>query len=121
MVLVGSALVMFTGLLITLIPWIPTIIVGLAIFTGGFFGAHAVASSWVPAIATRGRAQASSLYNLVYYTGSSLFGWAVGFAFQAANWGGVVIFVGVLISVAVFAAVKLLPRDLPPRDGATVA
>ncbi len=120
-VLVGAALVMFTGLLITLIPWIPGIIVGLAIFTGGFFGAHAVASSWVPAIATRGRAQASSLYNLVYYTGSSLFGWAVGFAFQAANWGGVVIFVGVLICVAVFAAVKLLPRDLPPRDGATVA
>lgn len=110
-VLVGSACLMLAGLLITLVPWIPGIIVGLAVFTGGFFGAHAVASSWVPAIATRGRAQASSLYNLAYYTGSSLFGWAVGFAFQGAQWGGVVMFVGVLISIAVITAVTVLPRD----------
>lgn len=102
---------MFAGLLITLVPWIPGIIVGLAVFTGGFFGAHAVASSWVPAIATRGRAQASSLYNLAYYTGSSLFGWAVGFALQSAQWGGVVMFVAALIVLAVFVAAKLLPRD----------
>ena len=102
---------MLAGLLVTLVSWVPGIIVGLAVFTGGFFGAHAVASSWVPAIATRGRAQASSLYNLAYYTGSSLFGWAVGFAFQGAQWGGVVMFVGALICIAVITAVTVLPRD----------
>ena len=35
----------------------------------------------------------------------------VGFAFQGAQWGGVVMFVGVLISIAVVTAVTVLPRD----------
>lgn len=60
---------------------------GLLLFTAGFFGAHAVASGWAPiATARETRAQASSLYYFGYYAGSSLFGWALGIVFAAADW-----------------------------------
>ena len=37
-------------------------------------------------IATTGRAQAASLYNLAYYLGSSVIGWAGGLVFQSLGW-----------------------------------
>ena len=37
-------------------------------------------------IATTGRAQAASLYNLAYYLGSSVLGWAGGLVFQRFGW-----------------------------------
>lgn len=107
-VLVGSAGLMLVGLLITAIEWWPTVLVGLLIFTAGFFAAHATASGWVPVLIRTGRAQGSSLYNLAYYGGSSLFGWAVGIAFQSAGWWGVVATVGAMVvAAAIFALLAL--------------
>lgn len=83
----------------------------LALFAAGFFAAHATASGWIPAIAHTGRAQASSLYNLAYYGGSSLFGWAIGLAFQPWGWLGVVATVGALILLAMVIAAFALGRD----------
>lgn len=99
-VLLVSCVVMLAGLLVTWADWLPSVVVGLLLFTAGFFGAHATASGWVPNLVTVGRAQASSLYNLAYYGGSSLFGWAVGLAMQGSGWGGVVLTVAVLVVVA---------------------
>jgi predicted MFS family arabinose efflux permease len=109
-VLLGSAALMVIGLVITWVDWLPTVIVGLLIFTAGFFAAHATASGWVPQLVKVGRAQASSLYNLAYYAGSSLFGWAVGLAFQPFGWGGAVVFVGILVLVAMLLAALVLRR-----------
>lgn len=99
-VLLGSTAVMAAGLGITLLPWLPAILAGLLLFTAGFFAAHAIASGWTPHRAERGRAQASALYNLMYYAGSSLFGWLGGLFFQGFGWGVLVAFVGVLIGLA---------------------
>lgn len=110
-VLLGSAIVMLGGLLLTGIPALAAVIVGLLLFTAGFFAAHAMASSWVPVLVRTGRAQASSLYNLAYYGGSSLFGWAVGLAFQDAGWWGVILAVGVLVLAAMCIAVVALRRE----------
>ncbi len=118
-VLIGSIILMIAGLALTVFDWIPTVIVGLLMFTAGFFAAHAIASGWVPALVRVGRAQASSLYNLAYYGGSSLFGWAVGFAFQGFGWAGVVIAVGVLFTLAALIAVAFLrhePSGHPVHD-----
>ena len=117
-VLLGSSLVMLAGLAVTLIPWLPAVVVGLLVFTAGFFAAHSVANGWVPVRATIGRAQASSLYTLFYYGGSSVFGYVVGFAFTSAGWGGAVAFIGGLIAVAMMLALVLLRGS--PREGAAL-
>ena len=107
-VLLGSIGVMACGLAATLVPWLPAIVAGMLLFTGGFFGAHAVASGWIPQLGVGGRAQAASLYNLAYYGGSSLFGWAVGLAFVPFGWLGAVAFVAVLMLLAAALAAGLL-------------
>ncbi|MCO1338934.1 MFS transporter [Kocuria polaris] len=98
--LLGGIALMLAGLALTLITWLPTIITGLVVLTAGFFVAHAVASGWISTFAPTGRAQATGLYNLGYYGGSSLFGWAVGLAFAPFGWAGVVACVAALALVA---------------------
>jgi YNFM family putative membrane transporter len=62
--------------------------------------------------ATTGRSQASALYLLAYYAGSSLGGWAGGLAYERAAWPGVVAYVGGLLVVAL--GLALLLRRTPP-------
>ncbi len=85
-VLLFGILMMIAGLALTLAENLVATLIGLVVFTGGFFAAHSVGSGWTGAIATTGRAQAASLYNLSYYLGSSVIGWAGGLAFQAFGW-----------------------------------
>lgn len=58
-----------------------------------------MASGWAPVAARPDtRAQASSLYYLGYYVGSSLFGWCLGFVFSGIGWVG---FLGTVIAMCV--------------------
>lgn len=114
-VLLGSIAVMAAGLALTLAAWLPAVVLGLVVFTGGFFAAHSIASGWAPFLASTGRAQASSLYNLFYYAGSSLLGWIGGFFFQLWGWAGLSGFVGVLLAVAAAAAAGVLAPEPDPR------
>ncbi|GAA2564572.1 putative MFS family arabinose efflux permease [Neomicrococcus aestuarii] len=119
-VLLATLVIALIGLAITLFESIPLIIIGLLIYTAGFFGAHAVASGWIGRLATHNRAQATSLYNLFYYVGSSLFGWLIGYAFTAAGWPLLVACVAGLVALAGAIAVVLLrnqPGSAPqPRE-----
>lgn len=100
-VLLTSIGVSILGIAVMLIPVVPALLVGLVVFTAGFFGAHAVASGWAPAAARPDtRAQASSLYYLLYYGGSSLFGWALGWVFADVGWEA---FLGAVIAMCVTA------------------
>ncbi|WP_131104102.1 MFS transporter [Ornithinimicrobium sufpigmenti] len=92
-VLVASVLVMIAGLLLTLAGPLWLVLTGLLVLTGGFFGAHSIASGWAGARAVTARGQSTGLYNLAYYGGSSVLGWAGGLAYEAVGWGGVVAFV----------------------------
>ncbi|AZG46952.1 MFS transporter [Gordonia insulae] len=98
-VLVASVLIMLAGLGLTVPDWLPTILVGMFLFTAGFFAAHSVASGWVSARATDHRAEASSLYLFHYYLGSSVVGALGGLAFSSFGWAGVAGYVGVLVLV----------------------
>ncbi|GGK67910.1 MFS transporter [Ornithinimicrobium pekingense] len=102
-VLVGCVLVMVAGLLLTLAGPLWLVLAGLLVLTAGFFGAHSVASGWAGARAVTARAQSTGLYNLAYYGGSSVLGWAGGLAFEATGWAGVVAFVvgAALVALAV--------------------
>ncbi|MFE1438062.1 MFS transporter [Streptomyces sp. NPDC058739] len=78
------------GLLLSLADSLVLVLLGLVLITAGFFAGHAVASSAVSRTATRGRAQASALYQSAYYVGSSVGSTVGAVAFHAGGWGGTV-------------------------------
>lgn len=109
----GTILLMFSGMLLTLFSALPLIIVGMLVFTFGFFGAHSVASSWIGRRAFKAKGQASSLYLFSYYAGSSVAGTAGGVAWHYAGWNGIGVFIGSLLVVALGVALYL--SKLPPK------
>ncbi|MFE2260238.1 MFS transporter [Streptomyces griseosporeus] len=88
------------GLLLSLAGSLVPVLLGLVLITAGFFAGHAVASSAVSKTATRGRAQASALYQSAYYIGSSVGSTVGAMAFHAGGWSGTV-GVGLLAVVGV--------------------
>ena len=108
-VLTGATGCMVAGALLTLVMSLPVIIVGLVLFTIGFFAAHAIANGWVPAIAQHSPAQASSFYTLAYYTGSSVVGYTGGIVLAQAGWAGFIGTLCALEAIALLAALILLP------------
>ena len=111
-VLLGSVLLCLASLGLTLSDALPLVLLGLALFTVGFFGAHTSASGMVGNRARTGRSQASALYLLAYYAGSSLGGWVGGLAYERGAWPGVVGYVGLLLLLALGLALVL--RRTPP-------
>jgi predicted MFS family arabinose efflux permease len=83
----------------------------LAVATAGFFGAHSTAAGWTGQAAPVGKAQASSLYNLFYYAGSSAIGWFGGVAFDASGWTAVAVTILVLAGIAGSLAALALRDD----------
>lgn len=106
-VLIASIAVMASGVAITLSDNLFVVLAGLVVATAGFFGAHSIASGWAGHSAPAGKAQASSLYNLFYYGGSSVIGWFGGVAFDRAGWTAVAVTVLVLAALAATVAVFL--------------
>ena len=99
-VLAGSTATMIAGVALTMASNLAVILTGLVIFTMGFFATHAVASGWTGQRAVHGRAQATSLYNLFYYGGSSVVGWLGGVVFQSLGWNALALFVIALAVIA---------------------
>lgn len=110
-VLIAGNLTMMAGTALTLVADLWVIVAGTVILTVGFFAAHAVASGWAGSAAVAGRSQSSSLYNLGYYGGSSLFGFAGGIFLHVAGWPGTVAMVLGLGAAATLLAALVLPRN----------
>jgi YNFM family putative membrane transporter len=106
-VLWAVIVMMLVGLSLTLFTALPMVVIGVLIFTFGFFGAHSVSSSWVGRRATKARGQASSLYLFCYYVGSSVAGTGGGVFWHYAGWNGIGLFVGVLLLIALGVALRL--------------
>ncbi len=103
----ATIVLMLSGLLLTLFTPLLLVIVGMLVFTFGFFGAHSVASSWIGRRATKAKGQASSLYLFSYYAGSSVAGTAGGVFWHQAGWNGIGLFIGSLLVVALLVALHL--------------
>ena len=113
-VMISGTVLMVVGLALTLTQLLALIMAGLLLFTGGFFAAHSVGAGWTGVIATTGRAQAASLYNLAYYLGSSIIGWAGGLVFQSLGWTALALTViGLACTTAVVTAVVHPARQKP--------
>ncbi|MER6991775.1 MFS transporter [Saccharopolyspora hirsuta] len=103
-VLLGGLAVTVLGLLLMLADSLGVIVVGLVVFTGGFFAAHSVASGWVGVQASaQARGQASALYQLAYYGGSSVGGVVGGAAYGAWDWSGMTALLCCWLAVAAVA------------------
>ncbi len=98
-ILLGVAIMLVSAVL-TLSVNLYVVIAGVALYTFGFFGAHSVASAWVGERAGGERAQASSLYLLFYYAGSSIVGTAGGLFWDPYGWYGVVFMVSALLLIS---------------------
>lgn len=113
-VLCGAIAVMLGGAALMLASLTPVFVLGLVLFTAGFFAAHAIAAGWVGQRATGGRSQAASLYNLFYYAGSSFFGWFCGLVFVSLGWTATVLTVmGMAVTAAVLVVWHALWRRAP--------
>lgn len=112
-----SALLAVAGVATTLAGSLIAVVAGLIVFTAGFFACHAVASGWVGQLATTARAQASAIYMLTYYLGSSVAGTTGGLAYARAGWPATVAFVGALMLVALV-AVQIRGRSAGRNPGA---
>ena len=107
MMAVATAL-MLLGLALTLIDNLFAIVPGLAMITGGFFGAHAMASAWAGSRVPSARGQASSLYLFFYYLGPGIFGALAGGLWTAHAWWGVAAMIGAM-QLTLLAVVLLSP------------
>jgi YNFM family putative membrane transporter len=95
-ILAVAAATMLAGLLLTLPNNLFLIVPGLAMVTGGFFGAHALASAWAGSRVPGARGQASSLYLFFYYLGPGLFGALAGRLWSQFGWWGVAAEIGLM-------------------------
>jgi MFS transporter, YNFM family, putative membrane transport protein len=105
------------GVAVTALHPLPLVIGGIALLTAGFFAAHSVASSWVGRRARSAQAQASALYLLAYYIGSSVAGPVGGAAWSAGGWRDVMVIAIALLGLALLVALRL--RTTAPLNPAT--
>jgi MFS transporter, YNFM family, putative membrane transport protein len=105
--------IILTGVIITLSGSLWLKIIGIAIFTFGFFGGHSIASSWVGRLAKNHKAQASSLYLFFYYVGSSVGGTTGGIFWSNFGWAGVVVLIVFFLVIAFVLSIRLSAADYP--------
>jgi YNFM family putative membrane transporter len=103
---------MAAGLALTLASSLIVVMLGIGIVTFGFFGAHAVVSSWVGRRAQSARALASALYLFFFYLGSSALGSGSGLMWEIGQWPAVAALLGVVVALSLAIALRL--RRLTP-------
>ncbi|MET0863124.1 MAG: MFS transporter [Nakamurella sp.] len=110
-VLASAGFGMAAGVALTLASPLWIILTGLVVLTFCFFVAHAIASTWAGQRVPAARSQASALYSLAYYAGSSLLGFAGAVIFDRAGWTGAMS--AVIVAVALPASIAVLgaPRS----------
>jgi len=95
---------------------IACLMIGMLLFTFGFYGAHSVASSWIGRRALKAKGQASSLYLFSYYAGSSIAGTLGGVFWHYAGWNGIGTFIGGLLVIALLVALHLAKLPVLPGN-----
>ncbi|PKO55978.1 MAG: MFS transporter [Betaproteobacteria bacterium HGW-Betaproteobacteria-21] len=100
-------LIMSAGLAITLSNSLPILIVGVGVFTFGFFATHSIASGWVAHRAQERRGLATAIYLTAYYLGASLIGSLSGIAWALGGWNGLAAGLGLCLLLLMVVALHL--------------
>jgi len=91
---IGSAMAIGGGgALLTLVPWLPAIVAGLALSATGVFVAQATTSSYIGAVTPSDRALAVGMYSTFYYAGGSTGGALPSMFWRAGGWTACVLLV----------------------------
>ena len=102
-----ALLLMLGGLALASFDHLALAMVGLAVFTCGFFATNAAAAAWVNLRAASAQAMASATYLFCYYLGSSSIGTLSGQVWAWLGWRGVIGTLALLLMVAFAAAMRL--------------
>lgn len=90
--LISSSILLGLSMILLLMPSITAVIIGLLGVCAGFFSMHTVAVVLLNRKLTCSHGKANALYVLFYYTGGWLGITGAGFAYESANWKGVIYF-----------------------------
>lgn len=96
-----SISIMAAGAMLTLPAVLFIKIIGIALFTFGFFAAHSIASTWVGDYAGFNKTQASSIYLFLYYLGSSIVGSFGGWFWTHFHWVSVIGLILLLLTITI--------------------
>jgi len=95
-----------SGAFLTLAPWLPAIIVGLAFVGTGVFVAQATASSYIGAVTREDRGLAVGIYSTCYYVGGSAGGALPALFWNVGGWPACVALVLVVQITTVMVALR---------------
>jgi MFS family permease len=101
-----------SGLLLTLVPFLPVVIAGLALFASGVFVSQSAATVLTGQVAGHARSAAAGLYVTFYYTGGSVGSMATAWFWLHGGW---------LSCVGLFAGVSLATLGFSSLGGRSVA
>ncbi|WP_082411905.1 MFS transporter [Thalassobacillus devorans] len=96
-IVITSVFVMLTGILLTAIPVVVLIYLGVGLMCLGFFVVHSMVAASVNQTATHHKGGASSIYLVSYYIGVATGGTLTGFLWGAIGWLGVIALAVLLI------------------------
>jgi len=107
------------GLLLTLLPSLVAVIVGLAVCSTGVFICQSSTISHIADNVTEGRSLATGIYYLSYYAGGAAGTWVAGLAYEGWSWSGsvlaIIAFQG-LAGLIAFVFLKPVPKPLAPAQ-----
>jgi len=109
-VLASAGYGMAAGVALTLATPLSLVLAGLVVATFCFFVAHAIAATWAGERVPAARSQASALYSLAYYAGSSVVGFLGAVVFDVAGWAGAMTMVIMAAGAAATIAAVGAPR-----------
>jgi MFS family permease len=105
------------GALLTLVPWLPAIVAGLALCATGVFTAQATTSSYIGAVTPSDRALAVGLYSTFYYAGGSVGGALPSVFWRTGGWSACVLLV---VMIQLFGVVIALTQWSAPKGGSHI-
>ena len=111
---IGVIAVWMCGVLLTLLPWLPAIIAGLAVAAACGFFCQASSTSFVATTAQGGASSAVGLYVTSFYVGGSVGAVLPGLTWNLAGWpGAIAMVVAVLVIIASIVFVAWRPVVAP--------
>jgi YNFM family putative membrane transporter len=110
--MIGNCALWICGILLTLIPWLPTIIGGLAICAVCGLISQAISTGYVTLTAKEGRSSAVGLYVTCFYVGGSFGALLPGLFWERFGWPASVVLVCLMIT-AIATVVAMVWRDKP--------
>jgi predicted MFS family arabinose efflux permease len=105
----GAVGIGVAGALMTLLPWLSAIVLGLALTATGVFIAQATASSYIGTVTAHDRGLAVGLYSTFYYIGGSVGGAVPAVMWNAGGWPATVGLV-LLVQVSTYAVAMMFWR-----------